>query len=136
MEEFGQAEYLEPQRAYNESRGHSVPIVKCGENKPKLERHFERWEPMLRAGRICFPRHLWSEDEHGQRIDLVAYFIGYELGQYPKPITDDGLDAGSLIFEPEERVGSLSWPSAAKTERRRYADSYEPRGTYMSEGNL
>ena len=137
IEEFGQAEYIEPQKSYNESRGHSVPIVKCADSsKSKLDRHLERWEPMLKAGRVVFPRHLWSEDENGRRIDLVDYFVTNELGQYPLPVSDDGLDAGSRIWEPEERVGSLAWPASASVERRRRYSRGEAGegGTYMSEG--
>jgi hypothetical protein len=140
MEEFGAAEYIETQTTENSKYGISTPIHKCAENKDKMARAFERWYPELANGRIVFPRHLWSFDEVGQRIDLVDYFLQFEFDPFPKPVTDDGLDAGGLLWEPVGRVGELDYP--VRTRRR---DGIEPvqyqhsvnsdeSGSYMSVG--
>lgn len=135
IEEFGQAEYIAQQQEHNIARGIDVEIEKCCDNsKGKNDRIWERWEPRLDNGRVVFPRHLWTRDENGERFDLVAYFLDFELSQFPKPYTDDGLDAGSLIWEDEAKLGELVWPSRERSERRRIHNESETEGSYMSEG--
>lgn len=137
MEEFGGTEYIEPQEKENARYGLSVPIQKCHDNqRSKLDRAYERWHPELANGRIVFPRHLWSVDEAGNRIDLVEYFLQFELDAFPKPVTDDGLDAGGLLWEQEERVGALEWPVRKNPMRPRDRGDLdnEEAGGYMSAG--
>lgn len=137
MEEFGAAEYIEPQITENLKYGISTPIQRCHDNQTaKLERAYDRWQPELANGRIVFPKQLWSIDENGQRIDLVAYFLQFEMDPFPKPVTDDGLDAGGLMWESEERVGSIEWPVRSRTERAGGITISTPGdgGGYMSAG--
>ena len=51
-------------------------------------------------------------DENGKPFDAVSYFTNFELGEMPKPATDDMLDAGSLMWEQEEKVGPVAFPPA------------------------
>lgn len=133
VEEFGQSDYIGPQKEFHEQRNFDLEIEKCCDNqKAKNDRIWERWQPRLEDARIVFPRHLWSTDENGERIDLVAYFLDFELSQFPKPYTDDGLDAGSLIWESEDKLGELVWPTRQRSERR--SEAPEDAGTYMSGG--
>lgn len=138
MEEFGAAEYIEPQLTENTRYGLSVPIQKCQDNqRTKLDRAFERWHAELVNGRIVFPKRLMSVDENGTQIDLVEYFLQFELDPFPKPVTDDGLDAGGLLWEPEERVGALEWPVRQAPKRPAGRDdiySDEGGGSYMAVG--
>jgi hypothetical protein len=138
MEEFGAAEYIEPQTKENEKYGVTVPIQKCGDvTTGKLDRAFERWFPELANGRIVFPRHLWSFDENGTRIDLVDYFLQFELDPFPKPVTDDGLDAGGLLWESEEKLGPLEWPVRQRQRRPEGFDEMshsDSEGGYMAAG--
>lgn len=137
MEEFGAAEYIEPQQRENEKYGLSIPIQKCQDNqRSKIDRAYERWYPELANGRIVFPRQLWSFDESGNRIDLVDYFLQFELDTFPKPVTDDGLDAGGLIWEQADRVGALEWPIRQRAARPVGRDDIElsTEGGYMALG--
>lgn len=109
IEDYGQAGASEGQLEYNTERGLYLPIVKCADpSKHKMDRAFERWDPALTGDRIRFPRQMMREDQDGEVLDLVAYFIERELKEFPRPVTDDGLDAGGLGFDA--KAGSMEHP--------------------------
>jgi hypothetical protein len=138
IENFGQSEVAERQETYNTERRLYTPIIQCKYSAPNIEdkrmRIYGRWEPALAAGRVFFPtRGILSQNDAGDRVNLVTYLLGDEMKFFPMCRHDDGLDAGSLIWEPEQIVGPMPWPT------RRYeapvASSSSPTGgTFMSGG--
>lgn len=124
IEQYGAGEQCQAQRRYNLQNNLWVPVHKCHDHtKGKREREFERWDTLLAEG-VWFPKHgLWREDENGQGFDLVEQFMDDELTQFPKPLSDHGLDAGGLILEPVRpgsEVTELEWPSR---KRDRFKDA-------------
>lgn len=121
LEQFGQATYVQDQETFWATMP-SFPapqVVKCNDNmraekvgrgEGKIWRNYERWQPHCAAGKVRFPRQMIRIDERGVPVDLVAYFKQFEFEMFPKSRTDNGLDAGALIWEKEERVGALPWP--------------------------
>lgn len=111
IEEFAQADYCQPQQEYNARLGMGIPVTKCCDpTKSKIDRIFERWQPHLDASRILVPERMITTDEEGKSFDAVDYFKTFELGEMPKPHTDNYLDAGSLIWEPPKKSGVLKIP--------------------------
>ncbi len=118
LEQFGQATYVQDQEEYwRQMPNFPAPqVVKCNDNRSpgrgegKVWSIYERWQPQLAAGKIVFPKQMIRMDERGVPVDLVAYFKTFEMGMFPKSRTDNGLDAGKLIWEDEARVGPMPWP--------------------------
>jgi hypothetical protein len=150
MENHGQSEVDLTQETFNNARGLHTPIVGCHDNRPtsdpmgftgknggKREREFERWEPHLRGGKVWFPRHgIMTEDHEGDPFNLMEYFLDFELDNFPKPTHDDGLDAGSLIWEPSDIAGPLPWPARAKRPWEEDHRQSRETGSYISQPGL
>lgn len=153
MENFGQSEVVERQRTYNDQWGCAVPIIPCRSNEAKSgqsgfegreagkrEREYARWEPALARGEVLFPRQgIFFLDDQGDAHDLVKHFVENELEMFPTPLSDDGLDAGALIWEPVDKAGPLPWPEGRRERYRRgLARSRDDNkdGTFMSAGGL
>jgi hypothetical protein len=133
IEQFAASEFASGQEAYHQTLGFSVPIIKCHDNqKSKLERIYDRWQPPCQTGKVFFPHRMLRPDEKGNLVDLVAYFKQFEYGMYPGCRTDDGLDAGGLIWEPEAKVGTMPWPWRRRPGRRE-RDGHDE-GTFASAG--
>lgn len=152
IEQYGQNEAAVQQRDFNKERGLAhIPVVECHHTRQgeatsrvvasdakkgggKITRIYNRWEPALSVGDVAFPRAgITGLDKHGERINLVEWFIEQELSQFPMSPTDDGLDAAGLIWEPVHLVGQLPWPPKVNRRKRQEATGG---GTYMSEGLL
>jgi hypothetical protein len=116
IESYGQGGYAEAQAEHFVENGFGIPVVKIADSRSgsKREREYEAWEPPLHEGRIYFPRVMMRQDETGGDVDLVSYFLDNELGPYPLPTTDDGLDGGGLLWA--KAGGPLEWPQ--KREQR------------------
>lgn len=121
FEIFGQATWDTHFMAYCEQVSHwpggiSSANVKCiGRNTKNRNREWMALQPLYKAGRRQFPEDgvLWVEDEKGHRIDLVRYYLDYELLKFPLPIYDDGLAADALLGEPEDHkkgIYALEFP--------------------------
>lgn len=131
IEEFGQAEYVPQTIDYFQQQGFGYPehnVVSCsfGGGRGalgKVDRIYSRWEPLLQECEVHFPNSMVRTDERGDRIDLVEYFLTQEFSLFPKPATDDMLDAGALLLEPAERVGPLPWP---RTRMELWDDDTQP----------
>lgn len=153
VEEFGQTTYATLIARELQQRGvYGVPILQCHDNmrtglfgSGKSDREFERWAMPLQRGEVLIPTPV-SEGGAGLVRSagdgtpvkcLVDYFITQEMANFPNAITDDMLDAGSLLWEPAEKIGTvLQFPSAAY--RRRNSEYSYGRGarrpTWMSAG--
>lgn len=126
IESFGTATYADEQREYNDSQGMGIDLVACADQKQnKRDREYEAWQPPLYGGLLRFPESMWRENEFGKPVDLVGYFLDFELGMYPQPATDDGLDGGGLLWARAGIAPPLQWPQP-KREKRPYEDL--PRG--------
>lgn len=141
IEEFAQADYCRPQEDYNARMGIGIPVTKCCDpTASKIERIYHRWQPVLAAGRILVPERLMVSDTGGTLFDAVDYFKTFELGEMPKPATDNMLDAGSLAWEPAKKSGSLKIPDLVFPPPlfEHGVDDIEPHSarTYMSAGIL
>lgn len=140
VENFGQSTYdVNIQKALNAS-GFYVKVVACADNmrtgkftSGKRDREFERWAGPAAIGDVLIPVSvkdggpgLVRPDEKGVLTDLVSYFVDEEWSKFPHPLTDNMLDAGSLLWEPEAKVGPLSYPtlSLKKKIRNRFGRSY------------
>lgn len=133
IEQFAASEFASGQEAYHQEMGFSVTTLKCHDNqKSKLNRIYDRWQPPCQSGRVFFPRRMLRADEKGNMVDLVAYFKTFEFGMFPGPRTDDGLDAGGLIWESEAKVGTLPWP--ARRRDGRHEKRVQAEGTFASAG--
>lgn len=158
VEQYGQATYVEQLDKELKQRGFYVPVVKVQNIKNqwsqklnawsgKYDRIYNRWAPPGQKGEILIPTPV-SEggpglprfDEKGRMVDLVEEFLYKEWLKFPKPITDNMLDAGSLIWENEGKDSKgnkvkreLQFPSVIKKaksmSRRRM-----PGTTFMSAG--
>jgi hypothetical protein len=118
IEQFGASEAYERQVEYHADLGFSIPTVNCHDTrKSKIMRAFERWEPPCAAGKVYFPLEMRREDENGGVTDLLVEFKVREFDPFPQPKEDHGLDAGGLIWESEDRVGSLPWPTPRREPR-------------------
>lgn len=115
IEQYGQAEYVQQQLVFNWERNLFLPVQICNDiSSSKRDREYERWDALLAEG-VYFPRDMWREDEDGNPIDLVAHMLENELGEFPKPLSDHGLDAGALIKEPVRgEVTPLEWPASRR----------------------
>lgn len=126
VENFGQATYAENINKYLKDRGCFVPVIGCADTRRtgkfdsgKRDREFDRWATPASQGDVLIPRPLreggcglMRRVDDGRTIDLVEYFLDFEWTKFPKPITDNLLDAGSLLWEPEDRMqGPLQFPS-------------------------
>ena len=157
MEQYGQATYVEQLDAEMKKRGFYVPIVKVQNIKNqwsqklsawsgKYDRIYSRWAPPCQRGEVLIPTPVADggpgmirQDEKGKSIDLVEEFLYKEWLKFPKPISDNMLDAGSLIWENEGKDSKgnkirreLQFPSVqrGKTKsRRRYSGT-----SFMSAG--
>jgi hypothetical protein len=127
IEQYGQSEYVQQQLVYNWRRDLFVRIEICNDNSmSKRDREWERWDAILAAGFYVPKGGMHREDEDGNSFDLVEKFIEEELGEFPKPLSDHGLDAGGLIMEPARKeVLPLEWPAARR--RAEYDDHGPPR---------
>lgn len=118
IEQFGQATFAELIDKYLRDNGYSITIVACADNmrtgkfdSGKRDREFERWAFPAKSGEVMIPLSKRNggqgliRDMKGKNIDMVDYFIEQEWLKFPKPLTDNMLDAGSLIWEPEEKIG-------------------------------
>lgn len=132
IEQYGQSEAATSQESYHKEVGLDIPIrVSCDSQHGKEERIYSRWEPLASDGRLYFPRSMRRVDEDGELVDLVSYFITNEWSLFPKPMTDDGLDAGGLIAD--EKAGKIPWPSGLRREEQSRHD-YDGGETWMSGG--
>lgn len=147
IENFGQAEYVDRQDEYNHSRGKEFYLIAChdtgrrqtadfdGRDGGKREKEFLRWETPLRSGQVWFPADgIITEDDDGREYDLVDYFVKNELNEFPKPRTDDGLDAGSLLWLPRDKYGGIPWPEKPREERS--AGRFNNRGRRLHASTL
>lgn len=137
IEEFGQADYVDSTRKHFEKASWTPSIVKCSDvTKGKVERIYSRWEQPLRERRILVPRRMAWRNENGEAFEPVSYFSAFELGEMPKPATDDMLDAGSLMWEPEDKVGPIAFPPSFDPAATDDYGSEDSDGTFMSAGVL
>lgn len=148
VENFGQATYDTQIASELERRGAYVPVVACADNlrtykfdSGKRDREFERWAGPAASGRVVFPvphdeggPGLVRADEEGQNEDLVKLFLEAEWRRFPHPLHDDMLDAGSLLWEPEQRVGPLQYPSLRHRSTNRRSRRSHRGATAMSAG--
>jgi hypothetical protein len=139
VEQFGQAIFADLIAGFLRSTGYSYPLIKCADNtrtgkfsSGKLDRVFERWAAPARNGDVMFPLPLDEggqglvRDVKGKNVDLVRYFIDREWSKFPKPDTDNILDAGGLVWEPDERTKSpLQFPPSTpfRRQQQRYRGS-------------
>jgi hypothetical protein len=134
VENFGQATYHNIIAKGLEHRGFFVKVIPCADNirtrqfsSGKRDREFERWATPAKQGEILIPKPvseggagLIRADEKGVTQDMVGYFLEFEFGQFPKPVTDNMLDAGGLLWEPEAAMGApLQYPSSTLNRSRR-----------------
>lgn len=134
IEQFGGAEYSDAQKEYHEGLTFPVEPIKCHDtSRDKITRAYERWQGPMEEGRVYFPEKMVRVDEKGNQVDLVAYVKQFEFDLFPKPRTDNGLDAGGLLWEKEEKTGPLPWPIA---KRRRARRSEETTGSFAGAGTL
>lgn len=157
MEQYGQATYVEQLDAEMKKRGFYVPIVKVQNIKNqwsqklsawsgKYDRIYSRWAPPCQRGEVLIPTPVADggpgmvrQDEKGKSLDLVEEFLYKEWLKFPKPISDNMLDAGSLIWENEGKDSKgnkirreLQFPSVQRGKaksRRRYSGT-----SFMSAG--
>lgn len=128
VENFGQSTYASQVQKYLNDYGYYIPVIPCADNvrtgkfsTGKRDREWERWTPPASQGDVLIPRPIYEggpgilrADESGKVQDLVEYFLKYEWSKFPKPITDNMLDAGSLLWEPPEKIGrELQYPTAS-----------------------
>lgn len=158
VEQYGQATYVEQLDKELKQRGFYVPVVKVQNIKNqwsqklnawsgKYDRIYNRWAPPGQKGEILIPTPV-SEggpglprfDEKGRMVDLVEEFLYKEWLKFPKPITDNMLDAGSLIWENEGKDSKgnkvkreLQFPSVMK-KAKRMSRRMIPGATFMSAG--
>jgi len=145
VENYGQSIFDSTITKALQEMGNFTPVVSCADNMKtgkfssgKSDREFERWAMPLHKGELLFPMpvSLGGEgipglSEDGVRVDLVDYFIDKEMGRFPKPVTDNMLDAGALIWEPEEKVGGcLLYPTPKDRQKKQHSQ----RTTWMSAG--
>lgn len=128
VEIFGQAVWDWMIESYFEERKKWVKVVPIGRNRENRIREYQAIEPLLKAGRVYFPKcGLMVYDEMGTRYDAVKYFLEKELSQFPLPITDDGLGSMALLGEPADAkisggkgfVGELPFPETSEELRTR-----------------
>lgn len=148
IESFGPSEAHSSQVEFHEEKGYDLELIKCtdtrnyggggGKNAGKRAREFARWETPLVENKIWFPKEMIKEDENGAAFDLVQYMKVDEIGSFPKPRADDGLDAASLIWAPESLVGPLPWPPEKISWRERDSEYYDtgrsPGSSWISAG--
>jgi hypothetical protein len=134
IEEFAGAQYGTSLRKYFDSFNfHGCPIVACGVNMDKRLREWQRLEPAFR--KILFPRAgIRAEDERGIPFDLSRYWIDYEYSKFPLPLTDDGLAAWSLAWEPSDKVGDIVYDPPAEAWDEEELQKPMSKGSWMSEG--
>lgn len=119
IESFGNTTYADEQSEYNQQQGMGIPVVRCADNKQgKRDREYEAWQPALYGGLLRFPASMWREDEFQKPVDLVGYFLDFELGMYPQAATDDGLDGGGLLWARAGIADPLQWPQPPRPPRR------------------
>lgn len=117
VEQFGQATFAEMIQRHLNDNGYYEVVRPCADNmrtrkfeSGKRDREFERWAAPAERGDVLMPLPLKKggaglvRDVKGKNKDLVEYFLESEWKLFPKPDTDNLLDAGSLIWEPEEKT--------------------------------
>jgi hypothetical protein len=135
VENFGQATYDHLiKKGLEDYSYYGIPVVSCHDNRTtgkfltgKRDREFERWASPASSGDVMIPRPrseggrgIVQKDSKNNNICLVDEFLEKEWNKFPKPITDHLLDAGSLVWEPEDRTGRvLLFPRAGLLKRRR-----------------
>lgn len=139
VESFGNTTYAAEQEEYNASMGMAIPVIHCADNKTnKRDREYEAWQSPLSDGLLRFPATMERPDEDNGSRDLVAYFLDVELGTYPQPGTDDGLDGGGLLWARAGIAPTLQWPQPPRPPRH-YEDLYmhgDPTPSPLSGGIL
>lgn len=158
VEQYGQATYVEQIDREMKARGFYVPIVKIQSIRNqwsqklsawsgKYDRIYSRWAPPSQQGQVIIPKPICEGgqgmprlDEKGKQIDLAEEFLYKEWLKFPKPITDNLLDAGSLIWENEGKDSrgnrvkrELEWPRIQVLGKRRKQNRYSG-ATFMSAG--
>ena len=119
VESFGNTTYAEEQSEYNALQGLNIPVVRIADNTArKRDREYEALQPPLDGGLLRFPESMERPDETGTNLNLVGYFLDFELGLYPQPATDDGLDAAGLLWARAGLAEPLQWPQPPRPERR------------------
>ena len=140
VEEFGQADYVHITRNHLEDNGCYIPVVKCSDQRTsKVARNFERWGGPLEQGKVSLPARLMAEGEEGKLFDVVDFFVRYVLEKFPKPVEDNLLDAGALLWEDPNRkipggegavYGDLLFPEPGQA--RRPDEDHEPQMSEFS----
>lgn len=95
----------------------------------KRLREWNRLQPAYKNGKRLFPKEgvLLVEDEKGRRFDLMAYYRDRELGLYPTPDADDGLDSECLLFAPTDEkrgIGPIEFPESHEAVLMRQMAEY------------
>ena len=105
VEEFGQSTWsYHLRKHFDEMNSYVCRIVSCArhntlnkESSGRL-REWQALEPAYRTGKRLWPSGgIWVSDENSNPIDLCDYYLRKEYGQFPVPVTDDGLAAETLL---------------------------------------
>ncbi len=141
VEQFGQSTFAELIAAGLQNHGYYEVILPCADNmrtgrfsSGKKDREFERWARPAKDGEVMFPLPLKKGgigivreykkrgEATGKSTDLVQYFLDKEWNPFPGTVTDNILDAGSLIWEPVERTQSpLQFAAFGGFRRQQYS---------------
>lgn len=141
VEQMGSQTWAELIASELHKRGMHVPVIACRGRiskdstrrfeSTKLEREWQRWSPALQRGEIVFPRPpsmggkgLPSVDEKGVPFDLVDYFLDNEFDLFPRAAHDDMLDSGALVWEKDENIPGVMFPSPSYRQVMR-TDNYK-----------
>lgn len=126
VENFGQSTFASQIAKEFATNGYAWKVVPCADNlrthkfsTGKRDREFERWAGPAAKGDIVIPERvtkggcgLVRADEKGKRFDVVGYFLDYEWTNFPHLLSDNLLDAGSLLWEPDDKMGGpLQYPA-------------------------
>ena len=120
IEEAGQANFAEPTREYLRRHGVHTEVFRCPVPPTnKTQREWTAWHPLAEERRLLMPRSIWGVDEKEKPLDLVEYFMAFEWEEFPRPSTDNMLDAGALISYPASKLGpgaELMFPNRSDVE--------------------
>lgn len=130
LENYGQATYVQDQREHwaTMPKFPAPPVIKCSDPRRhgsgdayegKIYRIYNRWQGPLSSGKVRFPVRMVRIDEIGRPVDLVHHVKEFEIGMFPRPKTDDGLDAGGVIWEDPKLVGPIPWPETKRWNQER-----------------
>jgi hypothetical protein len=127
VENFGQNLWHSLIARELERRGlYGIRVIPCADNvrtrkfsSGKRDREFERWALPAKQGEVMIPKPVSEEgaglmrrDEKGVIRDIVQVFLDDEWNEFPKCVSDNLLDAGSLLWEPEDKMGApLQFPA-------------------------